>query len=94
MPKSYTRITTQSGSVYTLEQNGLDLRVKREGTTELRQDGEWLSIIRIYAALGEPMELLMYPLSNNGADFTYRATSPVTDITVVDDYEQEENSRG
>lgn len=68
--------------MYTLEQDGLDLRIRREGQHELRRDGEWVPLLRIYAGLGDPMELVMYPLENNGADFTYRATSRVTDITV------------
>lgn len=72
------RIVTESGAVYHLDGD----RIMREGTvTELRRDGEWLTLMEPPTIkVGEPMVLDLEPLSPE-AVMTRRVTTPVVEVS-------------
>ena len=87
------RITTASGTVYTLDD--ANARVRRESQNKLRGDEQWQGMFnKPEVEVGHIMVLLINPLSDFGPDsygnlvpdapYTTRLTTPVTNIEEVD----------
>ena len=83
------RLTTQSGSVYELNEPGTKIR-RVEGSHDLRADGEWVRLLEPLPSedlTGLRLFLVLEPLSDfgpdswdqelSGATHTTRTTSPV-----------------
>lgn len=78
-----TKITTESGAVYELDDNAKHIR-RTEGTdgNNKRRDGSWIYLIEpVVFTVGLPMYLFMEPLGDG--DFTFRVTTRVVSIEEV-----------
>lgn len=80
--KTYT-IHTETGSVYDFDLPRM--RMRRVNDTgnfkDLRQDGEWVSLVSIpTVVVGQPMRFVVAGLNDDPSVVTIRTTSPVIKI--------------
>lgn len=77
---TYTRITTQSGTVYEFDLLGRKVRrVPLDEYASMRQDEQWLDFEFGYPpAVGSSVVLMLEPLGEG--DVTVRRTTPVVSI--------------
>jgi hypothetical protein len=83
-------VTTQTSSYIVDAENSQAKRIPSDASssidydvTSLRKDGEWFSVVRLEANIGESMKMLAFGISNSSEQATLRQTTPVVSITRV-----------
>ena len=78
------RVTTESGTRYEFRGERVLRHPQSDPLAEMRRDHSWLRFALLgVPTVGQPLRLILEPLSSN-AVMTFRTTSLVTEVVVLD----------